>query len=325
MKICPRCISENPGDARYCEKCGYKFRSRTRITAVIIITVSLLIAAGAVIMLLPSPVDPVPLTPDDVVNEDTQSSSSSKFKYMPPAPENGVSKCIVEIRKTGLVSFIVKVDAQNRWRLEKSDLDSSLVKDDLVKNKKDISAGDYIAGITNYGVDKRNIRFVAAAGLETLAMTEIRNLGFAISLFDSREEIRWEFAATVPKQYEKSSFFVKISSGKTVIAWMEDETLQFKESPASDDKQTGRLAKEVPTNKRGYCFIAGDIPAKMAATHRSGNERYTVLNAPGTYNFTGAGEQNGLAVYRAVYEASGCNTFVYDWETNAVIGCLLPL
>jgi hypothetical protein len=320
MKVCPRCIHENPDDARFCEKCGYQFRRSARIT-VIIITVSLLIAAaGAVILfLLPSPVDPVnPVTPVP--------ATSSKFKYMPPAPENGVSKCIVEVRKTGLVSFIVKIDAQNRWRLEKTDLDSSLVQNDLVKNKKDISASDYVAGIINYGVDKRNIHFVAASGQDTPVMTEIKNLGFAISRFDSRKKIHWGFKATVPKQYEKSSFFVDISPDKTVIAWMEDENVQFRESSAPDEKriqEIRRLAKDIPTNKRGYCFIAGDIPAKMAATHRAGNEKYTVLNAPGTYNLTGAGEQNGLAVYRAVYEASGCNTFIYDWNTNTVLGYFL--
>jgi hypothetical protein len=196
----------------------------------------------------------------------------------------------------------------------------------LIKKKENISAGDYIAGITNYGIDKRNIHFVAASGSDSHVMTEIRNMGFTISLFDSQKKVRWGFKATVPKQYEKSSFFVEISPDKTVIAWMEDETVRVKESSASGEQriqEIRRLAKDIPTNKRGYCFIAGDVPAKMAMSHRADNERYTVLNAPDAYSFADVREQNALAVYRAVYEASGCNTFVYDQNSNPVIGYFL--
>jgi hypothetical protein len=224
------------------------------------------------------------------------------------------------------VSFIIEIDDRYKWRLKKDDWDSSLVQGDLVKKKEDISLGNYIAGITNYGVDKRNIHFVAASGADNPVMTEIGDMGFAISRFDSQKKIIWGFRATVPKQYEKSSFFVDISPDKTVIAWLDDDNIRYKESSASGERRVQeirRLAKDVPTNKRGYCFIVGEVPEKMAVAHCLGDERYIVLNAPDGYCFDAVGEQDALDVYRAVYESSGCNTFVYDRNSNPVIGYLL--
>jgi uncharacterized membrane protein YvbJ len=333
MKICPRCIHENPDDARYCEKCGYKFR-RVR-KAIVIITVVLLIAAGAVIFFSPpsqSPQPPTPISPTPVVEPApvpvVPVPVTGSFADKSPAPENGVKKCIIEIRKAGLAAFIINIDSQKRWRLVKADFDSSLVQSDHVKDKMDISLNDYIGSIVNYGPTKNNISFIASADtqydtkMQTI-INEIMGLGYSIYRFDSETEIRWGFKSTVPERYAKSSFYVKISSDKTVIAWLEDATIRFHVATVGNANKVGELVKHVPTNNRGYCFIVGDVPAKMAQQHRNVNERFTVLSKPDDYNFTGKQEQIDIKTYRDIRDASGCNTFIFDWETNFVVGKLL--
>jgi hypothetical protein len=332
MKICPRCVHENPDDARYCEKCGYKFR-RLAKKVIVIITVCLLIAAGAVIFLSPPDIPPQPPEPVHVPTPvtapiDSSESSSAKFMYKSPTPDKGVLKCVVEVQKTGLVAFIIKIDGQNRWRLEKADIDSSLVQSDLVKDKAAITTTDYIGGITNYGVINGNIHFVARSNEQLYnrkmvnVMSEITERGFKISRFDNEMETRWGFLATIPKEYKKSSFYIKISSDKVVVAWLEDTAILTKESSLRID-EVRKLAAKVPTNKRGYCFIEGDIPAKMAKMNKNTDKRYIVLDAPDKYNFPDKHEQYKVMIYQALVEASGCNTFVFDQNTNFAIGKLI--
>jgi hypothetical protein len=230
----------------------------------------------------------------------------------------------------GLTAFIVNIDDHKTWELDIADPDSSLVRKYFEKDKNDIRIDDYIGSILNHGVVKQNIYFVYG-GSETQSekkiMAEITERGYSILHFDDEKEIQWAFKATVPKQYERGAFFVKISPDRIVIAWLEDQTVLYKELRGAPNdrriKEIQDMAKNVPTNKRGYCFIAGDVPAKMAEKHRTGNERFTVLDRPDSYNFTEEQYQNTVKFYRAIYETSICNTFVYDWSTNFVIGRLL--
>jgi hypothetical protein len=115
---------------------------------------------------------------------------------------------------------------------------------------------------------------------------------------------------------------------------MEEGEIQTRETYGAKYKQNDvddakvetdivELAKVIPADKRGFCFIIGGVPFKMAKTHRVEYERYTVLNAPGTYTFDGEREQSGVNIYGALRKGSGCNTFVFDWDANFVIGYLL--
>jgi hypothetical protein len=58
---------------------------------------------------------------------------------------------------------------------------------------------------------------------------------------------------------------------------------------------------------------------------RNGKERYTVLKAPADYKAEGEKQKAGLNIYKAIADATGCQTFVFDWDANFTIGFLLTL
>jgi hypothetical protein len=84
-------------------------------------------------------------------------------------------------------------------------------------------------------------------------------------------------------------------------------------------------AATIPNNKREVCFILGGVPFELASKTRQGEERYTVLNAPGTYRADKQKVASGLNIYKALVDATGCDTFVFDWDANFTIGFLLGL
>jgi flagellar hook-associated protein FlgK len=61
----------------------------------------------------------------------------------------------------------------------------------------------------------------------------------------------------------------------------------------------------------------------MASLYRKDNERYTVLEKTGDYNFTDSQEQNAVKIYNAIFEASGNTVVVFDWNANFITGFLL--
>jgi hypothetical protein len=81
----------------------------------------------------------------------------------------------------------------------------------------------------------------------------------------------------------------------------------------------------VPENKRNVCFIIGGVPFTLAKQHRNGEERFTVLNSPDKYKPEDKKMASGLNIYKAINDATKCDTFVFDWDTNFTIGFLLSL
>jgi len=83
---------------------------------------------------------------------------------------------------------------------------------------------------------------------------------------------------------------------------------------------------EVPATNRKYCFVIGGVPYKLAKEVRAGEERFTQLKAPDGYS---AGDdvkvKSGLNIYRAIYENSQCDSFIFDWDANFTIGFLMTL
>ena len=73
------------------------------------------------------------------------------------------------------------------------------------------------------------------------------------------------------------------------------------------------------------CFIVGGVPFELADQTRQGEERYTVLKAPADYKSDKAKTKAGINIYKALADATGCDTFVFDWDANFTIGFLLGL
>jgi hypothetical protein len=84
-------------------------------------------------------------------------------------------------------------------------------------------------------------------------------------------------------------------------------------------------AAKIPEGKRNVCFIIGGVPFTLAKQGRKGEERFTVLNAPASYKAVDKKMGAGLNIYKALADATNCDTFVFDWDANFTIGFLLSL
>ena len=68
--------------------------------------------------------DPTPAEPTSTTNNPSATATQTArapFNYTPPTPVNGKLKGVVDMGATGFNSFIITVDAQDRWKLEKAD------------------------------------------------------------------------------------------------------------------------------------------------------------------------------------------------------------
>jgi hypothetical protein len=142
--------------------------------------------------------------------------------------------------------------------------------------------------------------------------------------------------SVLPASYSDKAFVVDIGSGNTKISWNQGNSIMAKEAygakyfqnNVSDDaayQNVAAMAKGVPSNLRSTCFIIGGVPFELAKQVRNGKERYTVLKAPADYKAEGEKQKAGLNIYKAVADATGCQTFVFDWDANFTIGFLLTL
>lgn len=264
------------------------------------------------------------------------------FSYTPPAPENGKLKGVVELGASGFNSFIVRVDPQKNWKLEKSEFGNSLVLENMASDD-DVLAGlkRYIGGMLDYGVSGRDIHFVVSSGAAKAENTQkikraLQKLNYQVNQVTPEQEGTLGLKTVLPKEFEENSFVVDIGSGNTKISWKENGQLKSVETYGSkyfqenvDDQKVYNEVKEktnqVPGSHRKTCFIIGGVPFEMAKAVRQGKERYTVLNAPDQYNLDNAKSKAGVNIYKAIKDATGTDQFVFDWDANFTIGFLLDL
>jgi hypothetical protein len=272
----------------------------------------------------------------------TASENRSAFNYTPPAPENGKLKGVVEMGASGFNSFIVKIDNQKRWQLEKAEFGNSLVLENMATDD-DVRMGlkKYIGNMLDFGVGGKDIHFVVSSGAakaeNTVKITRaLKQLGYVVNQVTPEQEGTLALKSVLPDEYASNSFVVDIGSGNTKISWKEGTRFPSIETYGSkyfqektDDKkvydEVGAKARQVPEGNRKTCFIIGGVPFEMAKSVRKGKERYTVLNAPSAYQLDNAKSKAGLNIYKAIADATGCQQFVFDWDANFTIGFLLNL
>ncbi len=302
---------------------------------------------------IPRPSDPAVASEQDTEASDDQSGSGSSeqgstggsgrtFSYTPPAPQNGKLKGVVELGASGFNSFIIRVDDQKNWKLEKGEFGNSLVLENMA-SQDDIRSGlkSYIGKMLDFGVGGRDIHFVVSSGAAkaegTSKITQaLKSLNYVVNTVTPEQEGSLALRSVLPANYAENSFVVDIGSGNTKISWQENgankalETYgaKYYQNGTSDEtvyNEVKAKAKQVPANKRQTCFIIGGVPYELAKEVRNGKERYTVLKAPSGYTVENAKSKAGLNIYRGIADATGTNQFVFDFDANFTIGYLLTL
>ncbi|MCC6723028.1 MAG: hypothetical protein IT258_00865 [Saprospiraceae bacterium] len=279
-------------------------------------------------------------TPTD--NSGGTPTTTSSFSYTAPEPVNGKKLGVVELGATGFNSFIINVDAQKNWKLEKADYGSSLLYESMTDDAE-VTAGlkNYISNMLAFGVGGKDIHFVISSGAQKVEETKkiiaaLKKMKYFVNTVTPEQEGQLALKSVLPASYNDKAFVVDIGSGNTKISWIQGNSVIGKEAYGAkyfqknitDDaayQNAAAMAKGVPSGQRGTCFIIGGVPFELAKQGRNGKERYTVLKAPGDYKAEGDKQKAGLNIYKAIAEATGCKEFVFDWDANFTIGFLLTL
>lgn len=264
------------------------------------------------------------------------------FNFQPEKPVDGELKGIVEVGATGFNSFVINMDKEKRWEIKSKDFGKSLVYEGLATTD-DIRSGlkKYISDMFDKGVKSKNVHFIISSGAQkepktAIISSELKKMGFVVNLVNPEQEGKLALKSALPTSYRESAFVTDIGSGNTKISWVNGTGTSAVETPGAkyfekdmkdEDVYTTvkEKASQIPTTKREVCFIIGGVPFEMANQHRQGEERYTVLKAPADYNGDKPKMKSGLNIYKAIIDATGCDTFVFDWDANFSIGFLLGL
>jgi hypothetical protein len=279
---------------------------------------------------------------DNAATTTAKSEESRIFAFQPEKPVDGSLKGIVEVGATGFNSFIINMDKEKRWEVITKDFGQSLVYEGLATTD-DIRAGlkKYISMMFDKGVKSKNVHFIISSGAQkipktTVISSELKKMGFVVNLVTPEQEGKLALKSALPPSYYGNAFVTDIGSGNTKISWMNGANIQATEAPGSkyyekeiqDDviyNEVKLKASQVPATNREVCFIIGGTPFDLAKQHRNGEERYTVLKSPGSYAGDKPKTKSGLNIYKAIQDATGCDTFVFDWDANFSIGFLLQL
>ncbi len=269
----------------------------------------------------------------------SNSFTPAPFNYTAPAPVGGKLKGVVELGATGFNSFIVKIDGQKNWKLEKAEFGVSLVKEGLATDE-DVKSGlrRYISDMVSFGVGARDIHFVVSSGAQKEAImpkinAALKGMGYVVNVVTPEQEAKLALRSALPPSFQSRAFVVDIGSGNTKISWLPGGALeapgakyyQNNLSPGAVFQEVKEKSSQVPSSLHNTCFIIGGVPYELAKQTRNAKERYTVLKAPADYKADGAKQEAGLNIYAAIAEATGCKQFVFDWDANFTIGFLLNL
>lgn len=272
----------------------------------------------------------------------TSDTPRRAFTYTPPAPQNGKLKGVVELGASGFNSFIIRVDEQKRWKLEKAEFGNSLVMENMASDD-DIRSGlkSYIGKMLDFGVGGRDIHFVVSSGAAKAEGTQkitkaLKSLNYVVNTVTPEQEGSLALRSVLPADYAANSYVVDIGSGNTKISWKENGTTKaletygskyFQNNTSDETVATGvaAKAKQIPADHRKTAFIIGGVPYELAKKVRKDKERYTVLDAPSAYKLDEAKSKAGLNIYKAIADATGTDQFVFDFDANFTIGYLLTL
>ena len=265
------------------------------------------------------------------------------FSYRTEAPVNGKLRGVVELGASGFNMFIIRVDNKRNWKLEKSEFGNSLVMENMA-TEEDVRTGlkAYIGKMLDFGVPSRDIHFVVSSGAalseNTRRITKgLEALRFVVTTVTPEREGALALRAALPATYATKGFVMDMGSANSKISWYVNGQPRVQDTFGSkyyekniDDATVAAAVKakaaQVPTSLRGTCFIIGGVPYELAKAGRQGQQPYTILKTPTDYpQLSGAKIKSGLNIYQALAEATGCQQFVFGYDTNFTIGYLLSL
>lgn len=276
-------------------------------------------------------------------DNEASASGSSSFSFVAPEPVNGKLKGVVELGASGFNSFIVRIDKDKNWKLEKSEFGNSLVTENMATDE-DIRIGlkKYIGSMLDFGVSGRDIHFVVSSGAVKADVTQkivknLKALNYFVNTVTPEQEGALALKCVLPRDFEDDAFVTDIGSGNTKISWSSNGSVSALETYGAKYFQNGvddgkvyddvkSKASSVPSMKRKTCFIIGGVPFSMAKKVREGKERYTILKEPAYYkDLKDAKDKAGVNIYKAIKDATSTQQFVFDWDANFTIGFLLGL
>lgn len=269
------------------------------------------------------------------------------FNYKPKKPVNGKLKGVVELGASGFNSFIIEVDKDKNWEVQKKEFGNSLISEGLI-NSQEVNSKlrAYIQQIVEFGVNSKDVHFVVSSGADKEEITqtikkELKKIGYKVNVVTAEEEGQYALKSVLPKRFEKTGFVVDIGSGNTKVSFIKGEDIMSndtygakyfqKEIPTAkvitDVKET---ASVVPKSNRMQCFIIGGVPFQMAKSLRVGTERFTVLEKEVTaykdiVAKKGQKVASGLHIFEGINKETNPNSIIFDWDANFTIGFLLGL
>lgn len=281
--------------------------------------------------------------------ESGQTSSSSIERESHAAivkekPINGKRYGVIEVGASGFNSFVVDIDQNDRWELVSKEFGESLAYEGFA-TVEDVKLGlkKYLATSFEKGVAGRNIHFVISSGAlknpkTTLIAKALDQMGYFVNKVNATQEGQYAFASLMDDNYKNNSFVVDMGSGNTKISWLENGRVKsiecsgakYYQDKGKDDQsvyyEIADAVRKVPERLKQNCFIIGGGPFKLAKEVRSGEERFTYLANPKKYSYgDDVKKRSALIIYKALWEESKCNNFIFDWDANFTIGFLLGL
>ncbi|WP_424964287.1 hypothetical protein [Ekhidna sp.] len=262
------------------------------------------------------------------------------FDYQPRVPENGELNAVIELGSLGLNYFIVEIDSDGCWRLERSSFGRSNFIYGVNTNTEIIAnIKAFKSEIVNYGVNPQNIHLIASSSVvkseDIPALnSQLTNVSLKIESINASDEARYALLATVPKEFVEESFIVDIGSGNTKLAWVEGEDTLSVEIHGSkyflSEVQDTTVFREVrdallqvPEKNRNLCFMLGGMIFEFVKGEIEGSDdRYFVLDPPNEYPIDNEKLKAANVIYNALY-LEPTFSYIFDRDSNFSIGYLV--
>lgn len=254
----------------------------------------------------------------------------------------GKMKGVVELGSDGFNSFIITVDKNKNWKLEKAEYGNSNVLEGAASESTVLlGLKTYIKGFVDFGVPSNEIHFVASSGALIMKSTiqilkGLKTLGYVVNEVTPGEEGKLAFVCVMPNSEKNSAYVIDVGAGNTKVSWMQNDEIITKSSYGSkyylefvEDEEAYSKLKEVgtgiPKNFSKKAYVIGGVPYKLAKQTRQNKERYTVLSKLELYEPKNEKQRGGLNILKALKDGTGSEQFIFDWDSNFTIGFLLQL
>lgn len=284
-----------------------------------------------------------------MINSGCSKTSSSekveeRFSYIAPLVKEGKVKAVIEIGSTGFNLFVVTIDKEKNWKLEKAQWGkkSEIYESNATIEKIEKGIEDYLTEVKSYHPEE--IHFLISSGAAKAKITQdivkiLKKKHSNVKVVTAEEEAKYGFLSAVPKEFQKDSFLIDVGSGNSKFAWIENNKLKTLEGYGAKayklnvDKikvyeNIKNLSENIPKSVRKRAFFIGGIAYKFAKKNRINKEEFTTLLLATTYakdSFSKEKMKYGLEIYKAINDATHTGQYIFPWNANFSIGYLLSL